>query len=563
VEEYENNVGFSERAHVPIEPRISMQWFLKYPCVKEAADAVATGEIQFRPERWAKTYAHWMENLQDWCISRQLWWGHQIPVWYRKDKLDALKAAESLDTSHLSHGDLFVGVEPPADADNWVRDEDVMDTWFSSWLWPFATMANVGEKSATLKKFHPTTDLVTGPDIIFFWVARMIMAGFRFEGELPFKNVYFTSIIRDLQGRKMSKSLGNSPDPIDLMEKYGADGLRFGLMRIAPVGSDVRFDESSVEEGRNFANKLYNACRFRQMADEIEAPAAEVEDDVVGMANCFHIDIFAKLDQLAVDLERIYGEYRFGEIAQRLYDFLWGEFCDKFLEAVKGDLRESATPEARAVTLSVFDTVMSRFLQLLHPYMPHVTEELSVRMGYLEEGEFLMLEPLPDEPVLAGLAAEEIAAEQSKAAAIYETAGRVRNLKAEYHVGSRRDVKLVVKGAVEWLSEQQQVLALLSGAGEIVLDAAYDAPKGTPVSLTPVGEIYLPLEGLIDVEAEKIRLSKEIARIEQEVVRCETKLGNESFVARAPAEVVEQERARIVEWQGKLVQLRDMLAGLG
>jgi valyl-tRNA synthetase len=299
------------------------------------------------------------------------------------------------------------------------------------------------------------------------------------------------------------------------------------------------------------------------MADEIEAPVSEVEDDVVGMANCFHIDIFAKLDQLAVDLERIYGEYRFGEIAQRLYDFLWGEFCDKFLEAVKGDLRESATPEARAVTLSVFDTVMSRFLQLLHPYMPHVTEELSVRMGYLEEGEFLMQAPLPDEPVLAGLAAEEIAAEQSKAAAIYETAGRVRNLKAEYHVGSRRDVKLVVKGAVEWLSEQQQVLALLSGAGEIVLDSTYDAPKGTPVSLTPVGEIYLPLEGLIDVEAEKIRLSKEIARIEQEVVRCETKLGNESFVARAPAEVVEQERARIVEWQGKLVQLRDMLAGLG
>jgi valyl-tRNA synthetase len=255
------------------------------------------------------------------------------------------------------------------------------------------------------------------------------------------------------------------------------------------------------------------------MADEIEAPAAEVGDDeVIGMANCFHVDILAKLDQLAVDLERIYGEYRFGEIAQRLYDFLWGEFCDKFLEAVKGDLRESATPEARAVTLSVFDTVMSRFLQLLHPYMPHVTEELSLRMGYLEEGEFLMQAPLPDEPVLAGLAAEEIAAEQSKAAAIYETAGRVRNLKAEYHVGSRRDVKLVVKGAVEWLSEQQQVLALLS---------------------------------------------KEIARIEQEVVRCETKLGNESFVARAPAAVVEQEKARIVEWQGKLVQLREMLSGLG
>jgi valyl-tRNA synthetase len=565
VEEYENNVGFSERANVPIEPRISMQWFLKYPCVKEAAEAVATGEIQFRPERWAKTYAHWMENLQDWCISRQLWWGHQIPVWYRKDKLDALKGAESLDMQDFSAGDIHVGIDAPADADNWVRDEDVMDTWFSSWLWPFATMADVGERTPTLEKFYPTTDLVTGPDIIFFWVARMIMAGFRFEGQLPFKNVYFTSIIRDLQGRKMSKSLGNSPDPVDLMEKYGADGLRFGLMKIAPVGSDVRFDEASVEEGRNFANKVYNACRFRQMGGTIEFPDSDDEEneEVVGMANCFHIDILAKLDELSADLVRIYGEYRFGEIAQRLYEFLWAEFCDKFLEAVKGDLRESATPEARAVTLSVFDTVMSRFLQLLHPYMPHVTEELSLNMGYINEGEFLMEAELPEEPVLAGLSAEDIAAEQAKAAAIYETAGRLRNLKAEYNVAARRDVKLVVKGAVAWLEEEKPVLALLAGAAEIVLDAGYEAPKGTPVALTPVGEIYLPLEGLIDIAAEKVRLTREIAKIEQEVVRSEAKLGNESFVARAPAEVVEQEKARLNEWRGKLVQLGEMLQGLG
>ncbi len=565
VEEYENNVGFSERAGVPIEPRISMQWFLKYPCVKEAAGAVASGEIRFRPERWAKTYAHWMENLQDWCISRQLWWGHQIPVWYRKDKLDALKSAESLDMQDFQSGDIHVGIDAPADGDNWVRDEDVMDTWFSSWLWPFATMADVGEKTPTLRKFYPTTDLVTGPDIIFFWVARMIMAGFRFEGGRRFKNVYFTSIIRDLQGRKMSKSLGNSPDPVDLMEKYGADGLRFGLMRIAPVGADVRFDEASVEEGRNFANKLYNACRFRQMGGSIESsdPGDGEGEDIVGMANCFHIDILAKLDELSADLVRIYGEYRFGEIAQRLYEFLWSEFCDKFLEAVKGDLRETATPEARAVTLSVFDTVMSRFLQLLHPYMPHVTEELSLNMGYVDEGGFLMQAELPEEPVLAGLAAEEIAAEQSKAAAIYETAGRLRNLKAEYNVATRRDVRLVVKGAADWLAEEKQVLALLAGAKEIELDSSYDAPKGTPVSLTPVGEVYLPLEGLIDVAAEKTRLAREIAKIEQEVVRSESKLGNESFVARAPAEVVEQEKARLGEWHGKLAQLREMLEGLG
>lgn len=266
VEEHENNVGFSERADVPIEPRISMQWFLSYPAVEGTAAAVAEGEIAYRPARWAKTHANWMGGIQDWCVSRQLWWGHRIPVWYRKDRVEKLKEAESLTLAEMEAGDLHVGAEPPADAENWVQDEDVLDTWFSSWLWPFATMESWGEESDLRKKFYPTTDLVTGPDIIFFWVARMIMAGLHFKGEVPFRNVFFTSIIRDLQGRKMSKSLGNSPDPIDLMEKYGADGLRFGLMRTAPIGADVRFDEAQIEEGRNFANKIYNACRFRRMA---------------------------------------------------------------------------------------------------------------------------------------------------------------------------------------------------------------------------------------------------------------------------------------------------------
>ncbi len=552
VEEYENNVGFSERAHVPIEPRISMQWLLKSPCVKEAAEAVAKGDIKFRPERWAKTYAHWMENLQDWCISRQLWWGHQIPVWYRKDKLEQLTQAESLDTSHMSHGDLYIGLEAPADGENWVRDEDVMDTWFSSWLWPFATMSDLGEDSATLKKFHPTSDLVTGPDIIFFWVARMIMAGFRFEGELPFKNVFFTSIIRDLQGRKMSKSLGNSPDPIDLMDKYGADGLRFGLLRIAPVGSDLRFDEVSAEEGRNFANKLYNACRFRQMAGE------RVLTNAPTLLPPYHFDIMAKLDALSADLKESYAEYRFGEIAQRLYEFLWSEFCDKFLEAVKLDLRESATPEARNATLSTFDAVMSRYLQLMSPYMPHITEELSLRMGYVREGEFLMQQTLPSEPLVSLDSTEA----QAKASAIYETAGRLRNLKAEYNLGSRKDMRFIVKGAVAWLAEETKVLALLAGAVEIVLDSTYEAPKGTPAALTPVGEVYLPMEGLIDVEAERVRISKEIERIKIEVKKCEGKLGNASFVDRAPPEVVEQENARLADWRAKLVQLGEMLAAL-
>ena len=540
VEEYDNNVGYSERGGVPIEPRISMQWFLKYPKIEEAAAAVANGDIKFRPDRWAKTYAHWMENLQDWCISRQLWWGHQIPVWYRKDKLEALKNAESLGMEDFSTGDLHVGVEPPSDSENWTRDGDVMDTWFSSWLWPFATMANVGEETPTLKKFYPTDDLVTGPDIIFFWVARMIMAGFEFTGEIPFKNVYFTSIIRDLKGRKMSKSLGNSPDPVELMEKYGADGLRFGLMRIAPVGSDLRFDETSVEEGRNFANKLYNACRLRQMGGEPFQPLESLDG-----LRPYHLNAMARLDELAVDLERLYGDYRFGEIAHRLYEFLWNDFCDKFLEAVKLDLRDTAEPWAKAISLGVFDAIMARYLQLLSPYMPHVTEELSERMGYLAPGEFLMTKLLPSEPLLAEVAAEKIAAARTVATEVYEAAARIRNLKAEYKMGSRKDIRFVIKAAPKWVEGEIRVLALLAGAGEVVIDPSYEAPKGTPAAVTAAGEVYMPLEGLIDVEAERTRLTKEISAIQIEVKKCEGKLGNASFVDRAPPEVVEQEKARL------------------
>jgi len=556
VEEYENNVGYSERADVPIEPRISMQWFLRYPEIAKSTEAVASGEIKFRPERWAKTYAHWMENLQDWCISRQLWWGHQIPVWYRKDKLDALKNAESLETKDAAAGDIHVGTEAPTEGE-WVRDEDVMDTWFSSWLWPFATMSSVGENSATLEKFYPTTDLVTGPDIIFFWVARMIMAGYHFAEELPFKNVFFTSIIRDLKGRKMSKSLGNSPDPIDLMDKYGADGLRFGLMRIAPTGTDVRFDESSVEEGRNFANKLYNACRFRQMDGNEFVPLPDLESLPV-----YHIQVIAKLDQLTKDLDGIYDEYRFGEIAHRLYEFLWNDFCDKWLEAVKADLRESATDEARAAALGTFDAVMSRYLQLLHPYMPHVTEELSARMNYVAEGEFVMRKMLPEIDLLASLPDQTKKTAEKQATAVYEAAGRLRNLKAEYNLGSSKDVRFIIKGAVNWLSSELNVLALLAGAAEIIIESGYDAPKGTPAAVTAVGEAYMPMEGLVDVDAERTRISKEIDKMLLEVKKSEGKLSNESFISRAPEEVVVQEKQRLEEWKTKLSQLGEMLAAL-
>jgi valyl-tRNA synthetase len=264
VEPYTHNVGYSERSHVPIEPYLSDQWFLRYPAIEAATVAVEQGQIRFYPDRWVKTYTHWMRNLKDWCISRQLWWGHRIPVWYRKPAGNNAERGTRNAEAETGSADIHVDVDPPPDPENWEQDRDVLDTWFSSWLWPFATMG-WPESTPTLKKFYPTTDLVTGPDIIFFWVARMIMAGYEYLGDKPFAAVYFTGIIRDKLGRKMSKSLGNSPDPLDLIAQYGADALRFGIMRSAPLGQDVLYDELHVELGRNFCNKLWNACRFRQI----------------------------------------------------------------------------------------------------------------------------------------------------------------------------------------------------------------------------------------------------------------------------------------------------------
>ncbi|MCB1229879.1 MAG: valine--tRNA ligase [Verrucomicrobiae bacterium] len=560
VEDYENNVGFSERADVPVEPRISMQWFLRYPCKEEAAEAVASDAIRFRPERWKKTYAHWMENLQDWCISRQLWWGHQIPVWYRKEKSDELQARESLDADSAG-SDLHVGVDPPADEENWVRDGDVLDTWFSSWLWPFATMTDSdGERTATVEKFYPTADLVTGPDIIFFWVARMIMAGYRWEKELPFRNVFFTSIIRDKQGRKMSKQLGNSPDPLDLMADYGADALRFGLMRIAPSGTDVKFDEDQIVEGRNFANKLWNAARFRQMQGAVvtEKPAK---------LSIFAIDILAKLEALEGDMEQALGEYRFNDAANLLYQFFWSEYCDWYLESAKGDFADDADPAAKAATLWTMDTVLRRFLLQLAPYMPHIAEELWEKMGFGAEGgpEFLMQTALDKDVILHDLAAEKITESQAQVSAIYEAVGRARNLKAEYGLAANRNVKFILdpEGAEQGWVDESTVFGRLAGAGEVTVDHGHAAESGVPVALTPIGKIYMPLAGLIDVDAERDRLTKELTKAQDELKKVNAKLSNENFVSRAKPEVVQENRDRQAQWKARVEELGRMIGNLG
>ena len=552
VEDYDNNVGMSERSHVPIEPRLSMQWFLKYPCVKEAAEAVANGDIVFRPAHWAKTYAHWLEGIQDWCISRQLWWGHRIPVWYRKDKAEALQNALKLDEADAEAGDIYVGVNPPSDPENWVQDEDALDTWFSSWLWPFSTMDD-----ACRKTFYPTSDLVTGPDIIFFWVARMIMAGYRFTGQKPFNNVFFTSIVRDLKGRKMSKSLGNSPDPLDLIAKYGADGLRFGLMRIAPTGTDVKFDEKQIEEGKNFANKIYNAARFRMMQ-------GEATTDPAPKFSAVHIDILAKLKELHTTVADALGKYEFNSYTQALYSFFWNEYCSLFLEAVKNDLRDG-DPAFRNATLYTMDTVLRHYLALLAPIMPHIAEELWQSLGFAarNDGKPLMSSPLPSaDNLLAGMDDTEISKSKALATALYETANRARNLKAEYNLATNKNVRFILKPALPVNADIVSRLALLAGAKEAAVDNDYEAPKGTPTALTPFGELFLPLEGLVDVEAERNRITKELEKITKEITKSTAKLSNASFVDRAPAAVVDQERARLNEWEAKKAQLENMLSAL-
>ena len=354
----------------------------------------------FHPQRWAKVYDHWMGGLQDWCISRQLWWGHRIPVWSYKIDDPLRKAITDANLAKLTgesvvkrdENNIYVATTSEADSKElkslgFTQDPDVLDTWFSSWLWPFATMG-WPEQTDTLKKFYPTTDLVTGPDIIFFWVARMIMAGYEFMGDpkfglpdaLPFRNVYFTGIIRDKQGRKMSKSLGNSPDPLDLIGKYGADALRFGTMRSAPLGQDILFDEQNVELGRNFCNKLWNACRFRQMqGGEVQGeinPSLLTSDDKW---------ILLKLDAAIREITAAFAEYKFSDATATLYRFFWSEYCDWYVEASKVALGSAEQEARRANTLAVIDFVLSHTLRLFHPFLPFITEELWHGMGYADD----------------------------------------------------------------------------------------------------------------------------------------------------------------------------------
>ena len=541
----ENNVGFSDRSDVPIEPRMSEQWFLRYPKTKEALAVVREHLIRFFPAHWEKVYAQWLENIQDWCISRQVWWGHRIPAWYRKPKPQMPNP----------NGEEIYVDQSSGDAENWTQDPDTLDTWFSSWLWAYETM-----DEETRKKFYPTSVLVTAPDIIFFWVARMIIAGLEFkpgksdraEDNIPFRDVYFTGLIRDKLGRKMSKSLGNSPDPLELIDKYGADGLRFGLMRIAPRGQDIRFDEKQIEEGRNFATKLWNVARFRQMHGPSDV-ALKIDNETVSI---YALELFARLNETIDAIEAAYREYQFNAVAQRLYDFVWSDYCDWFVEAAKTEIFGSDEAKKKSA-LAVMDFVLSVILRLLHPFMPHITEEL---WSLLDFGDRSIQFALPPERIpLEDIG--DLTGERQLVSAIYQTIQAGRNLRAESKLPSNRKIRFILRTDEKLISNQIPTLTRLLNAEEVELDPKYQAPAGNPVAVTPLGEIFLTVAAT-DRGGERQRLDKEIARIEVETRAVGEKLGNKSFVERAPTAVAEEHRRRLKDFSVQLEKLKHAREGL-
>jgi valyl-tRNA synthetase len=569
-EAYQNNVGYSERADVPIEPRLTWQWWLRYPRVEEAKAAVRDGAIRFHPERWSKVYLHWLDNIQDWCISRQLWWGHRIPVWYRKGlDRDALSPADISDPSKV-----HVSADGPADPQNWVQEDDVLDTWFSSWLWPFATMGwpDAGEMDrAGFDAFYPTSTLVTGPDIIFFWVARMIMAGLEFTrpGEplarrVPFRDVYFTGIIRDAHGRKMSKSLGNSPDPLELIDRYGADGLRLGIVSIAPQGQDIHFQEDRIENGKNFCNKLWNACRFRQMS----GPPGDNSSSKAILARIdpakFDADDHAILERLLAttrEVDRCLGQFEFSAATQALYGFFWNDFCDWYVEVSKSKMQAEDT---RGTCLALQDLVLRQALLLMHPFIPFITEELWAQLGYAgASGGFIGEHRITDASQCAS-ALERLGGRPDRAKAesverMKAFVSQARALKAERGVAARRDVRFIVKAdPASWATIEANMAKLLRMAGAASIERRDDF-DGIAAAVTPLGTVGLGQAASADTGAERQRLAKELEGVVRHIAATEARLANQAFVSKAPPAVLEGARRQLAELQAKRAELERLL----
>ena len=542
IEDYDNKIGCSERTGLPIEPKLSMQWFLKMQHFADLAlPPVMNDEIKFYPTKYKNTYRHWLENIKDWCISRQLWWGHRIPAYYLPEGgyvvaesiEEAVKLAqEKSGNANLTAADLR-------------QDEDALDTWFSSWLWPISLFDGImNPDNEEFNYYYPTSDLVTGPDIIFFWVARMIMAGYEFTGKMPFKNVYFTGIVRDKLGRKMSKSLGNSPDPLDLIDRFGADGVRMGMMLAAPAGNDILFDEALCEQGRNFCNKIWNAFRLVQ-GWQVDKTAAQPETARLAV-EWFN----AKLRQSAAEIADLYSKYRLSEALMEVYHLFWDEFSSWFLEMVK-------PAYGSPIDVTTYEAVLEAFnhlLHLLHPFMPFITEELWQHLAERKEGESIMVSPqtiaVPAEGDDAILAQIEM---------MKNVVAGVRAIRNTKNISPREVLDLQVIAANPIAALDSLVVKMANVNGVVVVEA-----KGEGVSSFMVGttEYAVPLGGLIDVEAEIAKAEAELKHLEGFLNGVKKKLSNERFVNNAPAAVVDLERKKQSDAESKIATLKETIASL-
>ena len=542
IEKHVHSVGHSERTDVIVEPRLSKQWFVKMrPLAEQAINAQrAEGDntVNFYPPRFNDAYLRWMENIHDWVISRQLWWGHQIPAWYHKET-----------------GEVYVGMEAPSDIENWTQDPDVLDTWFSSALWPFSTMGWPNEEAADYKRYYPTDTLVTGYDILTFWVSRMMFQGLEFTGKRPFKNVLIHGLIRDSQGRKMSKSLGNGVDPMEVIAQYGADALRWFLANGSAPGQDVRYSTDKMDAAWNFINKIWNASRYALM-NVGDLTADQV--DITGEKTLADKWILTRLNQTIGKVTELFEKFEFGEAGRLLYRFIWDDFCDWYIEMSKETLAGD-DEAAKLTTRSILVYVLDNTLRLLHPIMPFVTEEIWQSVPHVGESLVVATYPTVHPEQMDEKAAEEMEF-------LMDFIRSVRTVRNEMNTPLSKPINILAKvsDAAHYaiLKENESYIARFSNPEEFVYGEDVEAPSDAVTSVIAGAEIYLPLAGLINIEDEIARLEKEAEKLQQEVDRVEKKLSNEKFVAKAPAAVVEAERAKGADYQAQREAVLERIATL-
>ena len=540
VEAYTNKVGFSERTNVPIEPKLSMQWFLKMQHFADMAlPPVMNDELKFYPAKYKNTYKNWLENIKDWCISRQLWWGHRIPAYFlpQGGYVVAETPEEALELAKKKTGNDALTLEDLR------QDEDCLDTWFSSWLWPISLFDGINNPgNEEIKYYYPTSDLVTGPDIIFFWVARMIMAGYEYMGDMPFRNVYFTGIVRDKLGRKMSKSLGNSPDPLELIDKFGADGVRMGMMLSAPAGNDILFDEALCEQGRNFCNKIWNAFRLLK-GWEVSADVAVPEASALAM-QWFE----AKQNAVAAEVADLFSKYRLSEALMAVYKLFWDEFSSWYLEMIKPAYGQPISKEVYDRTIGFFDNL----LHLLHPFMPFITEELWQHLCERREGESLMVSPM-----MPLAAYDDVLLQQFEV--VKEVISNVRAIRLQKNIAQKEALELQVVGS-NVVAAFDAVLSKMCNLSAI--HVVENKVEGAAAFMVGTTEYAVPLGNLVDVEAEIARMEAELKHKEGFLQGVLKKLSNEKFVNNAPAAVIELERKKQADAESIIKSLKESIAAL-